>query len=407
MSQNSDTDLSFLKINRDQPITQPKSQNGVIFLISIIVVLIGAIIIWMILPSSSEVLVEADLVTLNSQSESNSVLVSNGYVVAQRKASVASKETGRLEFLAVIEGDKVYKNQIIGRLEKNDVEAAHDQAQAQVEVSKANLKTSIAEFEEAEANFKRQESLLKQNHISQAEFEVHFARYKRAKASVESAQAGINASESNAKAAAVGVENTNIRAPFDGVVLTKNANVGEVISPFGAASGSRGNIVTIADMESLEVEAEVSEQNIQKIKENVPCEIMLEAYPNVRYPGFVNKIVPTADRTKATILVKIRFSEKDAKVLPEMRAKVTFLSGETKTIEQSQPKLTVPIQSILSENNQHYVFIIEENKIYKKSVTLGLPLGNRMEVISGLISGQKVVRKPTSELTDGLTIKLK
>jgi len=406
MSQNSSADLSFLKINRDNPEPEKSTNKTVLFSLVGVIVILVAILGWSFFKVDSALKVETGTVMMTSEGEEDALLVSSGYVVAQRKAAIASKGSGRLEFLAVIEGDKVTKNQIIGQLERTDVEAALGQSRASVDVAKAALENSKAELEEAESNFKRQQSLLKQNLISQSEFDIANSRYKRALSSIESAKASISMAEAGVRSAEVSVENTNIRAPFDGVVLTKNANVGEVISPFGAAAGSRGAIVTIADMSSLEVEAEVSESSIQKIKENQPCEIMLEAYPGQRYPGFVNKIVPTADRAKATVMTKIRFAEKDSKVLPEMRAKVNFLSAKKENTKVSEPKLTLPLNSIITRNGQKVVFVINNDSVVETAVTLGESIGSRIEVVSGVSAGQKVILKPNDSTQTGMKISL-
>jgi RND family efflux transporter MFP subunit len=184
-------------------------------------------------------------------------------------------------------------------------------------------------------------------------------------------------------------------------VLTKNANVGEVISPFGAAAGSRSALVTIADMTSLEVEADVSESNIEKIKEGMPCEITLDAYPDKRYSGFVNKIVPTADRAKATVLTKVRFKERDERVLPEMRAKVNFLKEGKQHTQNSLPKLSVPASAITTRNGQKIVFTVKDDAVVETPVTLGEVMGNRIEVKQGVTAGQKVVLRPVENLSTG------
>lgn len=403
---NKHTDLSFLKMNRDVPQTDSSPKRKNLFLYGGIGIALIAIIIGIFSATSSKAeIVELGTATVTTSAQENAVLAASGYVVAQRKAAVASKGTGRLEFLGVIEGDKVKKGQIIGLLESSDVEASLGQAKANLNLAKAGLENAQAELEDAKANFERQNALFKQNSISRAEFDAANARYKRAVASVASAEASIKFAEANVRSTEVMLEYTYIRAPFDGVVLTKNANVGEVITPFGAASGSRGAIVTIADMNSLEVEADVSESNIQKIKEGQPCEITLDAYPQKRYPGYVNKIVPTADRAKATVLTKVRFTERDEHVLPEMRAKVNFLN-ETKqnNTKNSAPKLSVPASAISTRNGQKVVFIVENGKAVETAVTLGENMGSRIEILSGVTAGQRVVLRPSEKLSTGTEV---
>lgn len=404
---NKHTDLSFLKIDRNAPRQDDGGGKKKIILLSSVgaVLIIAVVAIFTFNSASSAEFVEIGTVALTSSAQENAVLAASGYIVAQRKAAVASKGTGRLEYLGVIEGDRVKTGQIIGRLESSDVEASLGQAKANLSVARAGLEQALAEREDATANFERQKTLFAQNSISRAEYDGANARYKRAVAGVASAEASIKFAEANVRATEVQLEYTLIRAPFDGVVLTKNANVGEVISPFGAAAGSRGAIVTVADMTSLEVEADVSESNIEKIKEGQPCEITLDAYPEQRYPGYVNKVVPTADRAKATVLTKVRFSQLDERVLPEMRAKVNFLNATKKQeTKNSGPKISVAASAVTTRDGQKVVFVVKGDAVEERAVTLGEVMGSRIEVTQGLTSGEKVVLRPAETLKTGTKI---
>jgi RND family efflux transporter MFP subunit len=404
MSDNKHTDLSFLKINRDEPRQQESGSKTTMYMIAgLAVIVIAAGLFFMFGSSGSAETVELGTVVLTTPAQERAVLTASGYIVAQRKAAVASKGTGRLEYLGVIEGDRVKTGQIIGRLENSDVEAALGQVKANLNLAKAGLESVNAELEDATANFERQKTLFAQNSISRAEYDGANARYKRAVAAVSSAEASIKFAEANVRATEVQLEYTLIRAPFDGVVLTKNANVGEVISPFGAAAGSRGAIVSVADMSSLEVEADVSESNIEKVSEGMPCEITLDAYPEQRYSGFVNKIVPTADRAKATVLTKVRFRNRDERVLPEMRAKVSFLKEENnKEQKNTAPKISVPASAITTRNGQKVVFVAAGETVTETAVTLGEVMGNRIEIKSGVAPGAKVVLRPSESLSTGM-----
>ncbi|MCK9409057.1 MAG: efflux RND transporter periplasmic adaptor subunit [Bacteriovoracaceae bacterium] len=404
MSDNKHTDLSFLKINRNAPReTEPRSKSSLIILLIVGVLVISAGLFFAFVSGNSTETVELGTVVLTTSAQESAVLTASGYIVAQRKAAVASKGTGRLEYLGVIEGDRVKTGQIIGRLESSDVEAALGQVKANLNLAKAGLESAKAELDDAAANFERQKTLFAQNSISRADYDGANARYRRAVAAVSSADASIKYAEANVRATEVQLEYTLIRAPFDGVVLTKNANVGEVISPFGAAAGSRGAIVSVADMSSLEVEADVSESNIEKIKEGMLCEITLDAYPEQRYSGFVNKIVPTADRAKATVLTKVRFKERDARVLPEMRAKVSFLKeGKLQEENNTPPKISVPASAITTRNGQKVVFVAKGETLTETAVTLGESMGNRIEIKSGVMPGEKVVLRPTEKLSTGI-----
>ena len=406
MSDNKHTDLSFLKIDRHAPRSQePELHQKMIIISAVVIVVIAAGLFFAFGSGTAAQTVELGTVVLTTSAQESAVLTASGYIVAQRKAAVASKGTGRLEYLGVIEGDRVKTGQIIGRLENSDVEAALGQVKANLNLAKAGLESAKAEMEDALANFERQKTLFAQNAISRADYDGANARYKRAAAAVTSADASIKFAEANIRATEVQLEYTLIRAPFDGVVLTKNANVGEVISPFGAAAGSRGAIVSVADMSSLEVEADVSESNIEKIKEGMPCEITLDAYPEQRYSGFVNKVVPTADRAKATVLTKVRFNNRDDRVLPEMRAKVSFLKEENlRDQKNSAPKISVPASAITTRNGQKVVFVVNGESVRETAVTLGEAMGNRIEITSGVAPGEKVVLRPSEHLSTGTKV---
>jgi RND family efflux transporter MFP subunit len=248
-------------------------------------------------------------------------------VVAQRQASVASKGTGRLELLGAAVGDRVTAGQLVARLERKDMDAALEQARARLGIAKAALANAEAERQDADLGFNRARALLAKQFVTQAEFDTAAARLRRAEATVRSAKAGIQAAAAEVQTAEVELENTNIRAPFDGTVLKKFAEVGEVVAPLAASTSSKGAVLLIADLSTMQVEAEVSESVIGTIRDHQSVEILLDAVPGHRYQGEVAQILPTADRSKATVPVKIRFLNLDDRVRPEMSAKVTFVGG--------------------------------------------------------------------------------
>jgi RND family efflux transporter MFP subunit len=389
-------DLNSLRINRTEE-KRPPDRNKKIITRSVIglVILIVAFLAYRYINSLLYKKEEVRLteVTFQTGSYSSAILNASGYVVAQRKAAVASKGTGKLIYLGVVEGDQVRKNQIIARLEDNDIRAQFDQA-------KANLKLAEADLKDAENYFKRQQELLSKKLISQQEYETAEARYNRTLASIDLAKAQVTGAE-------VAMENTLIRSPFDGTVLTKNADVGEIVSPFGASINSRAAVVTMADMTSLQVEADVSESNIEKIKFNQECEIFLDAYPEIMYPGFVAKIVPTADRSKATVLVKVGFKEYDSRVLPEMSAKVTFLSPETdKSVEDVKTIILIPSSSIVTRKGKEVVFRVRDEKAEEVIIKLGRKFGDNVEVLSGLSAGEEIIDKVSENIKDGTEVKV-
>jgi len=385
-------DLSSLRIDRSNK-EEIKSGKKNIFIISGIILFLvaGYFIITSFLGNSVQV--KLTTAVLQKPGQTTASLNASGYIVAQRKAAIASKGTGRLIFLGVVEGDQVKKNQVIARLEDNDI-------RAQLEQAKANLKLQQADLVNALNTFNRTKDLFAKGLSSQQELDQTEANYNRILASIEVAKAGVQAAE-------VALENTLIRAPFDGTVLTKNAEVGEIVAPFGGSTTSKTAVVTIADMNSLLVEADVSESNIEKIIEGQDCEIILDAYPEKSYQGYVFKIVPTADRSKATVMVKVGFKNYDSRVLPEMSAKVAFFTEPVDTsISNQKPILVIPASSVRNENGKSYVFTVSDDKAIKNEIVIGQKLGSYVEVLSGLQSGQKVISTLDEKIKDGVDVKL-
>lgn len=349
--------------------------------------------------------VETAAVASAYPSQAYTLLNATGYVVAQRKAAVASKATGRLEWLGVREGSVVKAGEIIARLENKDVVAAMEQAAANIKVAEANLEQGLTELRDAERAFERSRDLLARNFVAQASHDTAVARYEKAKAAISGQKASIAVAQANYRASRVAVDQTLIRAPFDGVVLTKNANVGDVITPFSSALGSQAAVVTMADMSTLEVEADVSESNLSKVKLDQPCEIQLDALPNVRLRGALHRLVPTVDRSKATVMAKIRFIDQDARVLPEMSAKVAFLTQELQA-ELRMPRTVVPPAAVAERNGRRVVYVIREDRVVETPVELGGKIGEMVEIVKGVQPGDKIVAKPSGKLHDGARVSL-
>jgi RND family efflux transporter MFP subunit len=351
------------------------------------------IVVYFTIRSFSNTAVEVKLTSVIKQTpgRSSAILTASGYIVAQRKASVSSKGTGVLVYLGVVEGDKVKAGQIIARLDDRDIVAQLDEA-------KSGLQLYKAQMTEVENNYNREKELFARGLSSQQSLDQVESAYKSLLANIDIAEARIRAAE-------VSLENMIIRAPFDGTVLTKNAEVGEIVAPFGASTTSRAAVVTIADMNSLMVEADVSESNIEKIKQGQDCEITLDSNPGKRYQGYVFKIVPTADRSKATVLVKVAFKSYDSSVLPEMSAKVSFLSEKTKQEDQT-PVLTLSLSAIEDLDGKKIVYIVADDKAIQKEITTGRLFGSYVEIISGLEEGEKIIDNLNEKIKDGIQVKV-
>ena len=346
--------------------------------------------------------VEIATVAAAYPSASVAALNATGRVVAARRASVSSKGTGRLEWLGVQEGQRVTEGDIIARLENRDVAAEREQAAAQVQVARANLAQGQAELEDAAAAYKRAQDLAQQKFIAGSALDTAEARYNKSRAAIDTLKAQITVAQANHRAAEVGFDQTLIRAPFTGMVLTKSANVGDIVTPFSAASGTTGAVVTMADMETLEVEADVSEASIAKITVGQPAEIQLDAFPDLRLLGEVSRIVPTVDRAKATLLVKVKFVERDPRVLPDMSAKIAFLSRPLKSDERT-PVAALRADAIVKRDSKDMVFVVGKDEQVKLTpVAAGAKVGDLVRV--DLAPGTRVVIAPPDRLVDGATV---
>jgi RND family efflux transporter MFP subunit len=388
-------DLSTLRIDRSRPAAVHRASRRprrlLLGVIALLVVAAG-FFLWRE-KLSPRVEVQLATAALLSPAEAQAVLTASGYVSARRKAAVASKGTGQLVYLGVEEGDAVKKGQVIARLEDRDVMATLARA-------RQNLRMSEADLHDAKQSLERQKILLKKNLVAQADYDGAEARYNRVVASIESARSAV-------KEAETAVEYTRIVAPFDGTVVNKNADVGEIVAPLAGAISSRAAVVTIADLSSLEVEADVAEANLTRVFSGQPCVVKLDAYPDRHYPAFVDKIVPTADRAKATVMVKIKFKSYDSRVLPEMSAKIGFLPKEAAAESERPPVLAVPAAAVAERNGRQVVFEIRDGRAFEVPVTMGSRVGSYAEIRSGLKAGDKVIAAADKRIEAGSRVALK
>ena len=384
-----DSDLSALKIDRARHSGPPgrwKRWLHLLWLLVPVVIYFGyQMAIKRVTPALK---VKVDTVTYLTGTDASVELVATGYVVAQVKADVSSKATGRLKRISVEEGDTVLVGEIIAELDNEDF-------QAELDMARANLRQAQADSLASELNFNRQKRLLEKGMATEEGVENATAAYHSALANVEAMRARVRAAE-------VAYENSIIRAPFTGTILTKQADIGEMVAPLAAGTSSRGSVVTMADMTSLEVEADVSEANIQKVIVGRPCRIVLDAYPQLNYEGYVKKIIPTADRTRATVMTKVAFSNIDSKVLPEMSARVSFLPDpNTSDTASSLKTIVVTSDAVTQRAGKSVVFKVQDNYARLTPVTVGRQLGEVREVISGLAVGERVIVSPPGGLEDG------
>jgi RND family efflux transporter MFP subunit len=399
-------DIAKLKIEKTDKIIKPGRRRKKPLVIAAVVLLLltaGGLYFGGILVPA----VSVDVTTISQfyPSQSLSLLNASGYIVAQRKAAVASKVTGRLVALMVEEGSKIKKGEVIARMENIDVSAVRDQAAANLNTARATLGQARADWDNAQKEYERYKELIAKDYVSRSDYETVETRYRRAVEGVKASEAAVQAGEAALQNAEASLDYTLIRAPFDAVVLTKNADIGDIVTPIGAAANAKAAVVSIADMNSLQVEVDVSETSITTIRVGQPCDIQLDALPDARFRGEVYAIVPTVDRSKATVLVKVRFLDKDRRMLPDMSAKVSFLPRKLAP-EEMKPRLAAARSALIDRNGKTFAYLLEDNRVRETPVQVGKTFGDMVEILSGLKAGDRVVITPPKGLKDGSRIKV-
>jgi RND family efflux transporter MFP subunit len=346
--------------------------------------------------------------TSNSPSAPGAVLNASGYVTARRHATVSSKVTGKVLEIFVEEGKAVHRGQILARLDDSQVRSALDVAQAQLDSARHAAAEDEARLHEAELNLQRQSSLVTQGVIGRAELDAAQAQVDSLKARIVLAQKQVTVAESQVNARRTDLADMVVRAPFDGVAISKDAQPGEMISPISAGGGfTRTGICTIVDMSSLEIEVDVNEAYIHRVHPGQPVEAVLDAYPDWRIPAHVITTVPSADRQKATVKVRIGFQKLDPRILPDMGVKVSFLAEPTadNAVSATRARLLVPKTAVRSVDGRDVVFVVKDGRAERRAVKVGQADGDQVEVTSGLLSGERVVVDGPATLADGARVK--
>jgi RND family efflux transporter MFP subunit len=317
----------------------------------------------------------------------------NGYVVARTKASVAAKISGRLEYLGVAEGSRVRRGEVIARLESGDCEA-------QLYNARAVAAQFEAQLAQADRELRRASALRDSQLNSAADLENAETQARVVKAQLEAARAQV-------KLAEVNLENTRVRAPFDGTVLRKDAEVGEIVAPSSAGGSlTRTAIVTMADLATLEVEVDVNEAYIAQIRNGEAARITLDAYPDTSFAGRVRQVVPTADRQKATVLVKVSILDRDPRILPEMGAKVVFLRDDGAAHAVAARRVLVPGSAVVTGPGGPRVWVVENSRVSSRAVDVGSERDGRLEIRRGLMGGESVVVSPPAGLKERSRVRL-
>ena len=409
-------DLSKLRINRDEPppaVKRALVRNLVLLIVAVVIVAGGVYLV-----KGSRV-AEVQVVTVTARTAGGSgdagatSVTANGYVVARTKAAVSAKIPGRLAFLGVSEGSFVREGAVIARLENADYQAALAQAEASVAAARASVIEAEADRDQAQREAQRQRDVRTQNPnlVSQQEVDLASSRAAQAEARVGAATARHGAAEAGHRLAQANLESTIIRAPFTGTVLRKEAEVGEVVAPSVGGGLTRGAVVTMADLATLEVEVDVNEAYIARINSDMAARITLDAYPDTSFRGRVRQVVPTADRQRATVQVKVSILDRDRRILPEMGARVDFIEPEAPRAAQAAatpaaPRIRVPESVVRMAEGEPVVWLVRNGRLEKRRVDAGPTSAGFREIRSGLTGGEQVLSGGLELPQEGMKVRI-
>lgn len=400
--------LRELRIDRSAPPPSAPRRGLWIALGVLAAVLVLAVAGWALFGRDRAVEVRtAPALAIGNAGTSASVLDATGYVVARRMATVSSKITGRVREVLIEEGQRVEAGEVMATLDPIDADAQRDLAAAQVAASRSQIAGARAQLREAEANAARLGGLVRQQLVSKAQYEQAIAQRDALRAQLASAQRNVQVAGQQLRIAGHGVDNTVVRAPFAGVVIAKAAQPGEIVSPLSAGGGfTRTGIGTIVDMDSLEVEVDVGEAFIGRVKPKMPVEAILNAYPEWKIPAEVIAIIPAADRGKATVKVRIALKRRDPRIVPDMGVRVSFLEQAQPAAPKRKPGVLVPAAAIVARDGDDVAFVVANGKAQRRMLKLGRTLGEDREVLEGLAGGETVVLDPPEDLVDGASVRI-
>jgi RND family efflux transporter MFP subunit len=399
--------LDQLRIDRsaDRP-PRRRGRRYAIIAIALVAAAVGAWLGWARMRPPTVQLTVARAATAGGGP--GSVLDASGYVTARRQATVSAKITGKVTEVLIEEGMRVRAGAVLARLDDTEARAQLDLARAQLSAARSQLAEVRAQLEQAERDYARQQGLYDRGLVSPQSLDAALAQRDMLRARLLSTQEQIKVAQESVSVAQVQLDNTVIRAPFGGVVVAKSAQPGEMISPISAGGGfTRTGIGTIVDMDSLEIQVDVNESYINRVAAGQPVEATLNAYPDWKVPGAVIAIIPTADRTKATVKVRIAIKSKDPRIVPDMGVRVGFLESKPAGGADA-PAVTgvlVPPEAVRAEGNGSVVFVYADGRAERRAVTLGPDVGGQRRVVSGLRDGERVVLSPAATLRDGQAVK--
>jgi RND family efflux transporter MFP subunit len=397
--------ISQLRIQRGQ---EPHSSNNTWWILVVLALLAALVIGYTFFhePDPVEVKIEMASVAVVDSADAR-VLDATGYVVARRMATVSSKVTGKVAEIYIEEGMFVEKDQVVARLDDINTVKSLELYRAQLQASKTMVAETRARLTEAKLNLDRNTELARQQLVSAAALDKARADFESLTAQLSARQAEVTVSEKRLALEQQFLDDMQLRAPFAGVVISKDSQPGEMISPMSAGGGfTRTGICTLVDMASLEIEVDVNESYIQRVREDQFVQAVLEAYPDWKIPAKVIAIIPAADRQKATVKVRIAFQITDPRILPEMGVKVAFMNATPETEEKTKQPLgiRIPITAVLSEGEDKYVFIVKDKRAEKRKVVLSASYGSDVYIASGITAGEDFVVEIPDDLKNGIRV---
>jgi len=400
-------DLAALKIDHSE--RGSHSRRGLwITLVLVLAAFAGGAWYWTTQLQAATVKVASASVKSGSGAGPGAVLDASGYVIARRRATVSSKVTGKVVAVFVEEGQSVRQGQVLARLDDSQTRAALAYAEAQLSASQKSFAEDQARLREAELNLARRERLLKDGVVGRAEVDTAQAEVDSLKARIAYTQQQVVVAEAQVNLRKTDLNDMVVRAPFSGVAISKDAQPGEMISPVSAGGGfTRTGIGTIVDMSSLEIEVDVNESFINRVRSGQKVTAVLDAYPDWSIPGHVITTVPSADRQKATVRVRIAFEELDPRILPDMGVKVSFLREEEPKQTAAPPAgVSVPKAAVKSVDGRTVVFVVRDDRVERRAIRAGRENGDQVEVLSGLSAGERVVIEGPDTLKDGDRVRI-
>jgi RND family efflux transporter MFP subunit len=401
--------LDSLRIERS---AEPEATSGAPYKWFLLVVLLIAIAAaaWAFTRSGA---IEVETVTAAATSTGTgtaaAVLNASGYVVARRQATVSAKVTGKVSEVLIEEGMNVKEGQLIAKLDDSTARPVYELAQRQLESARVNLQETEVRLAELERTLRRTEQLRADKLVSESQLDTAQSDVAAARARLEALRSDVKVAEGTLRVRAQELDDLLVRAPFSGVVVSKDAQPGEMVSPISAGGGfTRTGIATIVDMDSREIEVDVNEAFINRVRNGQKTEAVLDAYPDWVIPSHVINIVPTADRQKATVRVRIGFDTLEPRILPDMGVKVSFLEDRPESAAAAaRPSVRIPSSAVVRDGDTSYVWRVQDDSVERVAVRTGGERDGKIEVLSGINAGERVVATPVEGLKDGVKIKAK